>query len=180
MIVEDWNVLATAKDLDQRHLAHRLRGLGDFRWTAFRGVLIGRVQDHETFFAQILRSEEAQPGLLDALAKLVPIEHTFEFTVETFPGRLKEIIMPYGRHIDGGSFYVRIERRGHKAEIHGQSLEQELDHLLCETLKAQGVTPTVNFKDPDLIVVVETLGNVYGVGSIPRSLRMRYPFVKVP
>jgi tRNA(Ser,Leu) C12 N-acetylase TAN1 len=180
MMLEDWNILATARDFDQRHLARRLRGMGDFRWTAFRGVLIGRVQDHEAFFTQLLRSEETRPGFLRPLAKLVPIERTFEFTVETFPARLKETILPYAEQIDGRSFYVRIERRGHKGEIHGQALEQELDRALSDILKRQGVEPRVEFTDPELIIAVETVGNMCGVGSIPKSLRIRYPFVRIP
>ncbi len=177
---DGWNVLATAKDRDQRHLAARLKHFGDFRWTPFRGVLVGRVEDHEAFFEQLRRSEEERPGFLDPLAKLVPIERTFRFTVEEFAARLKEAVLAYADRIGSGSFYVRLERRGHKEAIHGQPLEQELDQALRDVLVARGQSPTVTFTDPDLIVAVETVGDVCGVGAIPRSLRARFPFVRVP
>lgn len=133
-----WNIVATAKDKKAHHLGHRLRRLGDFRWTPFRGVMIGRVEDHEAFCEQLCRREESEPGFLDSVGKVVPIDQTFSFTVDIFPDRLKEAVEKYAESIDGGSFYVRIERRGHHGEIHTQQLEQQLDQTLCERLTAMG------------------------------------------
>lgn len=178
--MEPWNILATAREREQRHLARLLKRFGDFRWTRFLGVLIGRVEDHEAFFAQLQRHEEDEPGFLRPLAKLVPIEQTFAFTVETFPVRLKEAVLGYADRIDSGSFYVRVERRGHAGELHGQHLEQEMDRSLMEILTAKGEAPSIDFKNPDLIVAVETIGEECGIGVLPRALRTRYPFVRVP
>ncbi len=50
-----WNVLATATEKEQRHLARRLRRFGDFRWTRFRGVLVRCVEDQPAFFEQLWR-----------------------------------------------------------------------------------------------------------------------------
>ncbi|MER3425580.1 MAG: hypothetical protein C4293_22440 [Nitrospiraceae bacterium] len=177
---ESWNVLATAKDREQRRLAHRLKRFGDLRWTPFRGLLIGRVEDHHAFFEQLLRQEEDEPAFLSPIAKIVPIDRTFDFTVENFTARLKEAVLPYAGHIGNGSFYVRLERRGHAGEIHSQQVEQEMARVLYEVLSAQGKTPSVTFKDPDVIVVVETVGDVCGVGVITRDMRTRFPFVRVP
>lgn len=44
-----WNVVVTAKDHEQRHLARLVKRLGDFWWTPFLGVLILRVEKHEAF-----------------------------------------------------------------------------------------------------------------------------------
>jgi len=71
-----WNVLATAKDHEQSHLAKRLKRLGDFRWSPYLGVLIGRVEDHQAFFDQLRRNEEVEPGYLLPLARVVPLEKT--------------------------------------------------------------------------------------------------------
>lgn len=175
-----WNIVATAKDKEAHRLGHRLRCFGDFWWTPFRGVMIGRVEDHEAFCEQLRRHEENDPGFLDSVAKVVPIDQTFSFTVDIFPDRLKEAVEKYAESIDGGSFYVRIERRGHHGEIHTQQLEQQLDQTLCERLTAMGHEPIINFKDPDVIIVAETIGDVCGVGMISRAMRTRFPFVRVP
>lgn len=37
--LREWNLLATAKDRQQQRMARRLRRFGDFRWTAYRGLM---------------------------------------------------------------------------------------------------------------------------------------------
>ncbi len=175
-----WNVVAAAKDLEQRHLARRLKGLGDVWRTPFLGVLVGRVEDHEAFCERLRRGEEERPGFLKPLARLIPIDRTFSYSVEDLPARLMPAVLAYADRIDSGAFYMRIERRGHKGEIHSQALEQELDRALIEALKERGAEPRVDFKDPDAIVAIELIGDECGVGLITRTMRERFPFVKVP
>ncbi len=184
----DWNVLVTLRTREKhslrRHetsaMARHLKRLGDFQWTKFLGVLVGRVEDHDAFFTQLMLWEQDQPGVLEPLARVVPIEHTFEFTVETFSLQLKEVVLQYVASIDSGSFYVRLERRGHKGEIHSPQVEQDMDHLLLQACEAKGWKPVITFEDPDIIIVVETLENICGVGTITRALRSHYPFIRVP
>lgn len=174
-----WNVLVTAKNLEQRHLARRLKRFGDFRWAPYLGLLIGRVEDHEAFLDQLRRCEEEKPGFLFPLARLIPIDRTFVFTTDTLTPLLKEEVPGCADRIGSGSFYVRVERRGHKDEIHSRPIEQEFAAALVDELHRQGKMPRVDFKDPDVIVAVEIVGNECGIGVIPRSLRVRYPFIKV-
>lgn len=174
-----WNVLATAKNLEQRHLARRLKRFGDFRWAPYLGLLIGRVQDHQAFFDQLLRCEENEPGFLFPLARLVPLDQTFIFTTDTLVSMLKSEVLGYADQIGSGSFYVRVERRGHKDEIHSRQIEQALADALIESLSKRGHTPHVEYHDPDAIIAIEIVGNECGVGLITKSLRERYPFVKV-
>jgi len=175
-----WNVVVTAKDHEQRHLARLVKRLGDFWWTPFLGVLVGRVEDHEAFCDQLRRSEEDKPGFLRPLARLVPIDRTFAFQVEHLPAQLGRAVLAYADRIDSGSFYVRIERRGHPGAIHCQPLEQELDRALMDHLREQGAAPRIDFKDPDAIMAVELIGDECGIGLITRTMRERFPFVKVP
>lgn len=179
-----WNVVATARDHQQRQLARLLRRLGDFWWTPFLGVLMGRVEDHEAFCEQLRRSEEDKPGFLHPLARLVPIDRTFDrtfaFQIDTLPAQLERAVLAYADRIGDGSFYVRIERRGHAGDIHSQPLEQELDRRLMEYLQEQGAARRIDFKDPDAIVAVELIGDECGVGLITRTMRGRVPFVEVP
>jgi tRNA(Ser,Leu) C12 N-acetylase TAN1 len=178
--VAGWNVLATSKNREQAHLARTLRRFGDFRWSPYLGVLIGRVEDHEAFFDQLRLAEEHQPGFLFPLARLVPLDRTFAFEADRLVRMLKAEALTYAGRIASGTFYVRVERRGHKSEVHSQQIEQELDRAVIEQLTNEGCTPRVDFKDPDLVVVIELVGEECGVGCITRSLRERYPFVKVP
>ena len=89
-----WNVVVTAKDHEQRHLARCVKRLGDFWWTPFLGLLVGRVEDHEAFCEQLLRSEEERPGLLRPLARLIPIDRTFAFRPSICRPNLREPSWP--------------------------------------------------------------------------------------
>ena len=175
-----WNVVVAAKDHEQRHLARCVKRLGDFWWTPFLGLLVGRVADHDAFCEQLRRSEEERPGFLRPLARLIPIDRTFTFQVEHLPAQLEHAVLAYADRLDSGSFYVRIERRGHAGDIHSQPLEQELGRTLLAHLREQGAAPLIDFKDPDAIVAVELIGDECGVGLITRTMRERFPFVKVP
>lgn len=175
-----WNVLATAHTLQFRPLQRMLRAFGSFTETPFPGVLVGIVTRPEALFEALVTAERERPGLLRPLARMLPIERTFAFTLETLEDALRQAVLPYAETIGNGTFYVRMERRGHKGELHSQPLEQALDHALETHLEARGRHPAVDFADPDVIVAIETVGDICGVGLLPRALRARYPFVRVP
>jgi tRNA(Ser,Leu) C12 N-acetylase TAN1 len=178
--LDSWNVLATAREFQQRRLLGRLRAFGAFQRTRFLGVLVGQVADVAAFLEELRRREEARPGFLAPLARVVPIELTFEFSLEDFPKRLTDAALGFAERIDSGSFHVRLERRGHLGQIHTRQLEQHVGQALFDALAARGQEPRVDFTDPDLVIVVETLDDECGVGAIPRALRVRYPFVHAP
>lgn len=174
-----WNVVLTAKDHEQRHLAGLVKRLGDFWWTSFLGVLVGWVEDHEAFCDQLRRREADTPGFLHPLSRLVLIDRTFPFQVESLSAQLGPAVLAYADRIDSGSFYVRVERRGHAGAIHSQPLEQDLDRRLLEYLREQGAAPRIDFEDADAIVAVELIGDECGIGLLTRTMRERFPFVKV-
>jgi tRNA(Ser,Leu) C12 N-acetylase TAN1 len=176
----NWNVLATAKNREQRYLARRLKRFGDFRWAPYPGVLIGRVEDHQAFFDQLRLGEENEPGFLSPLARLVPLDRTFIFTMDTLIPLLKAELPGHADRIGSGSFHVRVERRGHKDEINSRLIEQEIAGEVIELLVRRGCTPHVDFHDPEVIIAIEIVGDECGVGFITKSLRDRYPFIKVP
>lgn len=137
------------------------------------------MEDHEAFFTQLLRCEEAEPGFLDPLARIVPIARTFVFRPETLLSQLQEAVLPWCPAIDGGAFYVRCERRGHAGVIHGHEIELALDAALQDALLAQGHGSRIDFKDPDAVVAVELIDELCGVGLITKALRARFPFVRI-
>ena len=64
----------------------------------------------------------------------------------------------------------------------------EQDHLQREEIVAdaivqsmvqRGCAPTADFQDPGVIITVELVGDECGTGLMTKSLRERYPFVKV-
>jgi len=74
---------------------------------------------------------------------------------------------------------VRVERRGHKGELHTHELERRLGDYLWEQLQERGEQPAVSFKDPDIVIAVEITGPTAGIAVIPRQLRRDFTFVKI-
>jgi tRNA(Ser,Leu) C12 N-acetylase TAN1 len=174
-----WNVLATAQPHQLQRLFDILRPHGEFQHAPFRGVIVGMVLDRTELFEALLAREARKGGTLAAIGHIVPIDRTFGFEPEHLEALLREAVTPYAASIGPGSFHVRMERRGLKGELHSQPIELALAGHLSALLEAAGHPARIDFADPDAVVVVETLGNLCGVGLVTRALTARYPFVHV-
>jgi tRNA(Ser,Leu) C12 N-acetylase TAN1 len=176
----DWNVLATAFMRKERFLLRSLRELGDFRGSGFRDVIIGSVESREAFFESIERLRREHPGRLRHLSQIVPVDKTFRFEVADFTDKLKEALAPYSETLENGSsFFIRVKRRGHKGELSSLDIEQKMSAFIIDRMEKTGRHAQVHFEDPDKILVVEIIGNRAGIGLIPRTLKRRYPFIRV-
>lgn len=172
-----WNVLATAQPHQLQRLFDILRAHGEFQHAPFRGVIVGLVADPGALFEALLAREARKGGTLAAIGHIVPIDRTFGFEPEALEALLREAVAPYAAAIAAGGFHVRMERRGLKGLLHSQPIEQALAEHLLALLEGAGQAARIDFSDPDAVVVVETLGNLCGVGLVTRALTARYPFV---
>jgi len=177
--MKEWNVVLTSHANQERRLLSELVGLGEFHSTGFREVIIGLVPDTQEFLETLRQRWLDQLFLPEILSTVVPVGAVFPFTLDTLLGRLEDQVKPYAPEIGEQPFYVRLKRRGHKGELATQEVEQALDRFLKEEIAALGLTPTIDFHDPGVIVVVETIHNQCGVGLITREVKARYPFIKV-
>src|SRR2546430_1478556 len=94
-------------------------------------------------------------------------------------GRRGPAAEPFIARLAGGSFFVRLERRGLKGRLHTPTVERALGDHVWRALEARGHTPRVEFKDPDAVLVLETIGDEAGIAVITRALRAQHPFVKI-
>ena len=179
--MRNWNVLVTV--LPTRGGTHALLGalssLGEFHGTSFKDVCVGRVEDQEKFFGALLDAMHSGKRWFRHVGRVVPIAHTFQFTVESLVEQLTEAVTQLAREIRGGTCFVRLERRGLHGEVHTTDLEHAVADHLFSLVQAQGGSLRTSFHDPDYIFVAETLGNECGVGLITRDLRARFPFIRV-
>lgn len=178
--MEPFNVVATCRRNGERGAIRELRFFGRFRPTGFRDVLAGQVEDRDRFLEELLRGRQVRDPVWRFLARIVPVDLTFEFTLETFRERLGEVIDRISEAVPPGAFYVRIERRGHKGEIPTPDVEREMDGRIIAAHAAKGSESRVDFKEFGAVVAVETFRDAGGVGVIPRDLMERYPFLRVP
>ncbi|KYH37911.1 MAG: conserved hypothetical protein, containing THUMP domain, partial [Candidatus Hecatellales archaeon B24] len=151
-----------------------IKGMGDFKRTGFKEVLIGEVENLEAFLADI----EAKPFI--PISRVIPYEEAFHFSPENLLEILKERV---GKYVDavktGKTFCVRMERRGFKGKLSSKEVEREIGSHLWKLLEERGEKPRVNLEDPDETVIIQTLGNLCLLGLIDKNLKQRHPLVRV-
>jgi len=174
-----WNVLATSLEGRRDALLFALRRLGKFRRGGYRNVVVGQVESVDVFLAGVHEALAGDPLLPTTLARVVPIEATVRFEAPTAVDTLAAAAEPLVDRLARGSFFVRLERRGLKGRLHTPTVERELGDRVWRALEAKGHTPRVAFKDPDAVLVVETIGDEAGLAVVTRALRAQHPFVKI-
>ncbi|GIX49332.1 MAG: hypothetical protein KatS3mg131_3543 [Candidatus Tectimicrobiota bacterium] len=63
----------------------------------------------------------------------------------------------------GKSFHIRVHRRGFKGKLSSKEAEKRLAEALLEALAQAGHASRVRFTDPDVVLVVETVGGRAGL-----------------
>jgi len=169
-------VVLTSHRYEERELLEQLKALGDFQKTSFRDVIIGKVENLETFL------NELEKRSIFTLSKVVPIEKSFIFSarkvVEDFCNAVKPLLKKIRK---GESFCVRFERRGLKGAFSSQEVAKEVGAFISKALEERdGEKPKVKLKDPNKAVVFETLGKWCGVSIISKEMREKYFYLKLP
>ena len=77
------------------------------------------------------------------------------------------------------SFHVRMHRRGFKGRISSHDEERFLDKILLEELGKMSKPGHITFEDPDVILVVETVGQQAGLSCWNREDLQHYPLLKL-
>jgi tRNA(Ser,Leu) C12 N-acetylase TAN1 len=174
-----WNVLATSVEGRRDDLLAGLRRLAGFRPGGYRNVVVAEVDDPTAVLERVAAARETDARLAGALAKLVPLDVHVRFeqatATETFAGAAERLL----DRLAGRSFFVRLERRGMKGRLHSPTIEREVADRVWRALEARGATPRVDFADPDVVLVIETLGDQAGIAALDRAVRTAFPFVKV-
>ena len=127
----------------------------------------------------MLEAQQAGRHWTRHIARVVPLGWTFEFIPESLEGKLQATVARIVEKIDGGTCFVRVERRGLAEQLDSAELEVMVAGYLFAAAEACGKTLRTAFSDPDYIVAVETLDTQCGVALITRDLRQRYSFVSV-
>lgn len=174
-----WNVLVTTQEGASRPLRRLLRRLGTFRASGFRNVILGWVPDVHEFCRGLLTELEGHPEARAWLGRVLPVDLTLDVDPTAFTEAIGEQLDRLATVIGPRSYHVRVERRGHKGVLSTRDLELRFADRLWGALERQGVTPTVSFRDPDVVVAVEIVGDTAGIAVISRELRTAFPFVKI-
>lgn len=171
---EDWNVLAICARGETGKALALLGQVGRFRTAGYPQVLIGQVPrpagkvDLLAGLGDLAGGGEACEGILD---RLVPVEDAVSFPRDDVTETLCECLEPLASRLCGKTFYVRAHLRGMKGRIEHPAVERALGDFLSEFAARAGDPPKVQFKDPDVVVIVEVVGRRVGYAFLTREDR---------
>lgn len=178
--MKEWNVVLTCRRNGEQGALKQLKYFGHFTPTGFRDVLRGFVSERPLFFDELLKCREMRDPIWRYVARIVPVDVNFSFTLESFRERLGEAVNGLAPRIPPGPFYVRIERRGHKGEIPTPDVEREMDGRIIAAHERLGHASHVDFEAFRAVLAVETFRDLGGAGVITREETEKYDFLKVP
>jgi len=180
--MKDWNIVVTVHEHEHcyRQASRFLKTFGELGNTDFFNVLTLRVANIEVFLKQLHQQFDEEPQLFDCIARVLPVSHTFSYkTPEEFEAKAEALTTPWGVKLAGTRFHVRMHRRGFKGRMSSQEEEKNLADILMCLLAERGETASVDFYNPDFIVVIETIGQQAGVSLWSREELLRYPLIKL-
>lgn len=178
---EDWNVLAIATRGETGKALALLGEVGRFRTAGYPQVLIGRVARGEdrddllTGLGPLVADAERCEGVVE---RIVPMEDAVSFPRDDVTETLCELFEPLAARLSGKSFYVRTNLRGLKGRIEHPTVERALGDFLYEFATKAGAPPSVTFRNPDYVVMVEVVGRRVGYAFLTREHRSN-PLVRV-
>ena len=179
--MKDWNVIVTVTDrFGYRHARRRLGQFGVIEGTPFYNVLVMHVTEIGGFLTAVAEMVSKDKSLLNDISRLVPAQVTFDFkTREEFESRASAVILDWAHRLAGGTFHVRLHRRGLGDQLASPTEEKLLDERLLQRLAEAGHPGRINFDDPDHVIDIETVGNRAGLSLWTRDDLRRFPFLRV-
>jgi tRNA(Ser,Leu) C12 N-acetylase TAN1 len=178
--LRDWNTIASLHEHSFRRGFDILTQFGAVARTRYFNVVVMKVGDKEAFLRRLAALVANVPDVLKFISRVVPLAHTFEFTdAQDFEAKARTLALEWLPRLAHNSFHVRLHRRGLRDQLNSKEAEQHLDVALRDALAAAGMPGRIEFKDPDLVIDVETLGNRAGLSIWTREELLRYPFLRV-
>ncbi len=176
--MQDWNVVVSVRENAYRHARERLKTFGTVHSTAFHNVLALTVADVPRFLDALQAATAQDVELRDGLGRAMPVTRSFAFqSPEEFETRAKEAAAHFLSDLAGKQFYVRVHRRGFRERLSSQSEERALGQFLLDSLAQAGTPGTLDFADPDAVLVVEIVGTWAGMSLWCREDLARFPFL---
>lgn len=176
----DWTVVATTHPENYQRGMQLLEQFGRVDSTDYFNVLVLSPNRPEEFLERFATMVANVPEVLEALSRVVPAEHCFEFeTPEDFERQALEVVVEWIPRLRGRSFHVRMHRRGYKGQLSSQTEEKSLDAAILAGLEEIAAPGRIDFADPDAVIDVETVGSRACISFWTREEITRYPFLRI-
>ncbi len=179
-MIDDWNVVITVHEGCFREALQFLEEFGEVSRTDYFNVLAMKTGEPYALLEQFQGLITVAPESLTFFARVIPVSHSFYFkSVQEFENNAKEVVASMVPRLAGKKFFVRIHRRGFKGRLVSTEEERFLDDFLLHLLEENGSPGYINFKEPDAIVVVETIGQYAGFALFTREELARFSLLKL-
>ncbi len=177
--MKDWNVVVTIFQEGFRRAMRALEKLGDVARSPYHNVLVMKSDDPERLLSAIEQATEEDPALYDAISRVAPASHCFEFhDAEDFHQGALAIARGFLPQLAGKSFYVRLHRRGLRRDLISPEAERALDGALLAALADAGTPGHVTFEDPDAVIAIDTIDTRAGMALWSRDQLQRHHLLR--
>ena len=175
----EWNVVVSIYQEGFQRVVRALRDLGAVERTKYYNVLVVAAEDPLVLLEQIERRIRADPALYDAISRVAPAVHCFNFfSAEEFEEKARAAVLEWLPQLGGRSFHVRLHRRGFKHDLSSTDAEQLLGDALLDALKQQGTPGSISFSDPDAVIAIDTVDDRAGLALWTREDLSRYKMLR--
>jgi tRNA(Ser,Leu) C12 N-acetylase TAN1 len=176
--VVDWNVVVTLPERTFREACRLLGKWGTVRRTTYYNVLAMTVADPVEFMRQFEVAVQREPGIMNFVSHVVPAQATFDFQTGTeFEANASRLALQWVPRLAGGGFHVRLHRRGFKDRLSRPVEERFLDDALLKALGSAGAPGRIDFRDPDVVIQIETIDGRAGMSLWTRDELRRCRFL---
>jgi tRNA(Ser,Leu) C12 N-acetylase TAN1 len=175
-----WNVLATARPNRAAEVRATLAELGIVLRSPFPNVFLARVDDVAAFSEDLAVQFAAQPGAAGAFARAFPAQHTFHFeSLADLEAAMATFVDEWADDLAGASFHVRCRRRGRSTDLDPVEAEDYLGDAVMLMLADRGTPGRIDFRDPDVVIDIETLNTEGAVSLWTRDGMRSFSFLVV-
>jgi len=178
--MHEWNVVVTVRERGFVLACEFLEKFGRIEKTEFFNTLVMSVKETNNFLEALRVSISEDPGILNFLARVTPVEEVFTFqTPQEFERKATEKALLWVNRLTGKGFHVRMHRRGFKGRISSWDVERRLDGVLLEALEKEATSGHITFDNPDAVLAVETVGQRAGMSLWNKEKMKQYPFLHI-
>ena len=178
--MRDWNVVISVRERGFRPAFELLEELGPVAKTDFYNILVMKVDNIRNFLETLREWVQEDTHILSLISRVMPVIQTFNFqSADEFEEKATEAASKWVSMLADRNFHVRMHRRGFKGKMASNEEERFLDDFFLNALKKEGMKGDISFRNPDAIVVVETVGSRAGMSIWTREDLDRYPFLRL-
>ena len=177
--MRDWNLIVTISQWHFRRAFRLLRPLGAVARTRFYNVLALRVDDLDAALEALRQATAEDERAAETITRVAMAPDVFEFESEaSFTSAAQQVLARYLPQLAGGTFHVRVHRRGAPQSLTGYAAERLLGGFVWEELNRAGTPARVTFDNPDAVINVETIDDRAGMALLSRENLEKYAFLR--